>query len=159
MPARAGETATAGFSIGRKHIRRARRRGPGAHLRRVTRRVYRRATHLRAGRVLAAVRAARAARGVAHCAGQELARRLVAARRIDAHAWIALLPVLDDAVAAHIKGDGVDAWIRVLQTGRVDAVFRPGLHERANVPNTAGRKVHLIGSGVRIHDVGSVGIT
>ena len=41
------------------------------------------------------------------------------------------LAVLDDAVAAHVERDGVDARIRVLQAGRVDAVFDAGLHEGA----------------------------
>ena len=101
------------------HVRGTCRRVAGARLGGIAQRVARRAAHLRRRREAALVRTARAALRVADRAAHELARRRVAAVRRGAHAGIAILARLDDAIAAHLQRDGL--------------ARRIGLHEAAGV--------------------------
>ena len=119
------------LTVWREHISRTRRRRPGTHLRLVAARVLRRPALLARGRKPALAGAARAAHRVAHRARAELARRGVAARRGDVEPRVAVLAVLDDAVAAHLERDRVLGERGVDEAGRVCAVRRGGEHEGA----------------------------
>ncbi len=85
------------------HVRGTCRRVAGAHLGGIAQRVARRPAYLRRQREAALVRTASAALRVADRAAHELARRRVAAVRRGAHAGIAVLARLDNAIAAHLQ--------------------------------------------------------
>jgi len=92
-------------TVGCKNIRRARRRVSGARLGSVTRRVLRRATHLRRGCKRTLIRTTGATLGVTSCPVDELTGSAVAASRSCPCAWITVFALLHDAVATHLECD------------------------------------------------------
>lgn len=119
LPTRASQPTPTARPILNRHIRRTTRRTPRTHLRRIARRIQRGPAHLSLRRESARIRTTRAAARITHRSRGEFTGGGVAAGGIHAGAGVAVFTFLDDAVAAHLEGEGYDGGVWRDETGVV----------------------------------------